>query len=128
MSADLLRRAAAKIREVSGAASPGPWEADVEVRGDCVVWGPNGRFILNAQAEPHWIEFPEGWPTKRSVAFDVDRRDTHHIAMWSPDVAEPVAEFLDHEAEMHDGEEWPVFCDSAPRALVIARRILGEDA
>jgi len=65
------------------AATPGPWEADTGVRGDCVVWGPNGRFLMNAQAEPHWIEYPG---EKRSVSFDVDRRDAEFIAHARTDV------------------------------------------
>lgn len=128
MTADLLRRAAARIREVSGAASPGPWDADVEVRGDCVVWGPNGRFILNAQSEPHWIEFPEGWPTKRSVAFDVDRRDTQHIALWSPDVAELVADTMEAAASRVRGGALIITGSVTGRLVALARRILEEEA
>ena len=80
------------IKARAEAATPGPWNADVAQRGDCVVWGPNGRFVLNAQAEPHWVEFPEGWPTKRSVAFDADRRDVEFIAHAREDVPALVAE------------------------------------
>lgn len=82
----------AAIRRRLAEASPGPWVADVEVRGDCVVRGPNGRFVANLQAEPHWVEFPEGWPTDRSVAFDVDRRDAVFIANARTDVEALLAE------------------------------------
>lgn len=58
-------------------ATPGPWTADTGVRGDCVVWGPNGRFLMNMQAEPHWIEYPG---EHRQVSFDVDARDARFIA------------------------------------------------
>lgn len=64
-------------------ATPGPWEADTGTRGDCVVWGPNGRFLMNMQAEPHWIEYPG---EKRSVSFDVDARDARFIAAAREDV------------------------------------------
>lgn len=70
-----------QLREIAQNATPGPWSADVGVRGDCVVFGPNGRFLLNAQAEPHWLEYPG---ETRSVAFDVDRRDCTHIATFDP--------------------------------------------
>lgn len=72
-----------EIQERWGEATPGPWVADVGVRGDCVVWGPNGRFLMNAQAEPHWREYPG---ETRSVAFDVDRRDVTAIAHARMDV------------------------------------------
>ncbi len=66
------------IRAHANAATPGPWTADTTTRGDCVVWGPNGRFIANTQAEPHWVPDPDG--RKRSVVFDVDRCDSEFIA------------------------------------------------
>lgn len=71
-----------ELRKTAEAATPGPWKEDVDQRGDCVVWGPNGRFLLNAQAEPHWLEYPG---ETRSVAFDVDRRDCTHIATFDPE-------------------------------------------
>jgi hypothetical protein len=76
------------------AATPGPWTADTGTRGDCVVWGPNGRFLMNMQAEPHWIEYPG---EKRSVSFDVDKRDAEFIAAARDDVAYLLAELRKHE-------------------------------
>ena len=78
----------APIRERLAAATPGPWKADTVVRGDCVVWGPNGRFLMNAQAEPHWLEYPG---EKRYVAFDVDKRDVQFIANARTDTARLLA-------------------------------------
>jgi len=72
-----------QIQKRADAATPGPWKADGETRGDCVVWGPNGRFLMNQQAEPHWIEYPG---EKRSVSFDVDRRDGEFIAHAREDI------------------------------------------
>ena len=66
------------------AATPGPWKADTGTSGDCVVWGPNGRFLMNMQAEPHWIEYPG---ETRMVSFDVDKRDAEFIADARTDVA-----------------------------------------
>lgn len=76
------------IRATLAAATPGPWKADVGVRGDCVVWGPNGRFLMNAQAEPHWLEYPG---EIRKVSFDVDRRDAAFIASAPVTVARLLA-------------------------------------
>jgi hypothetical protein len=73
-----------EIKARLAAATPGPWVADTGTRGDCVVWGPNGRFLMNMQAEPHWIEYPG---EKRSVSFDVDRRDAEFIAGARTDLA-----------------------------------------
>ena len=71
------------IQRRADKATPGPWKADTGTRGDCVVWGPNGRFLMNMQAEPHWIEY-EG--EKRSVSFDVDARDAEFIANARTDI------------------------------------------
>lgn len=72
------------IKDRLDAATPGPWVADTGTRGDCVVWGPNGRFLMNMQAEPHWLEYAG---ETRSVAFDVDKRDATFIANAPADVA-----------------------------------------
>lgn len=61
------------LRALEQAATPGPWKADTNTRGDCVLWGPDGQFVANAQAEPHWLPAADGG--KRAVVFDVDRRD-----------------------------------------------------
>jgi hypothetical protein len=69
----------AAIRAALSKATPGPWKADVAVRGDCVVWGPNGQFLLNVQAEPHWLPAADG--SERNPAFDVDRGDAELIVL-----------------------------------------------
>lgn len=79
-----------QIRERLNNATPGPWTPDVEVRGDCVVWGPDGQFIANHQAAPHWTPDVNG--RKRAVAFDVDRRDCDFIANARTDVEWLLAE------------------------------------
>jgi hypothetical protein len=77
-----------EMEERVNSATPGPWVADTGVRGDCVVWGPNGRFLLNAQSEPHWMEYPG---EKRAVSFDVDKRDVEFIAAARTDVPALIA-------------------------------------
>jgi hypothetical protein len=99
-----------EIQARADAATPGPWEADTVQRGDCVVWGPNGAFIANHQAEPHWLPAPNG--AKRAAAFDVDKRDCEFIAHAREDVpwliervreleAQKVIEFHHHDLEAH---------------------------
>ena len=66
------------LRALERAATPAPWTADTIVRGDCVVWGPDGQFVANMQSEPHWMPNADG--SRRQVMFDVDRRDAELIA------------------------------------------------
>jgi hypothetical protein len=91
-----------EIQTRAEAATPGPWQPDTAVRGDCVVWGPDGRFLLNQQAEPHWLEYPG---EKRSVAFDVDRRDCEFIANAREDVPWLIDQIRDREARLRQYAE-----------------------
>lgn len=102
MSADLLRRAAAKIRETAEPVS-------------------GGRYPYRVDPTPVQIGEHVGIFEKQiqAVAF---------INMWTPDVAELVARVLDESAgwcEMYDDP------GEAERVLhaefALARRILGED-
>ena len=88
------------IRARAEAATPGPWEPDTSVRGDCVVWGPDGQFLLTQQAEPHWLPDANGAP--RQVAFDVDRRDCEFIAHAREDIPALLAEIERLRAKAED--------------------------
>jgi len=119
MSADLLRRAAAKIRETAQAATPGPWVVDHDA--DAQIAFP-GRQSHKENVLPEVVSY-QGIDGGISSASNVD-----HIALWSPDVAELVARVLDESAgwcEMYDDP------GEAERVLhaefALARRILGED-
>lgn len=68
----------ARLAELGQAATPAPWVADTATRGDCVLFGPDGHFVANAQSEPHWVPLPDG--RQREAMFDVDRRDTEFMA------------------------------------------------
>lgn len=92
MSADYLRETAALMRESIARTTPGPWRADHTVRGDCVVWGAEDKFVTNSEAEPHWTH-------TRSPAFDADKADTAHIAACDPTFLAAVADLLDNAAE-----------------------------
>ena len=102
MTADLLRRAAAKIRETAKDANPGPWWANpIATEAEVDVYSGTGSSEDIAVADGAY------------------RADAEHIAMWSPDVAELVAAWLDSE-----DRAFIVAIDSP--AATLARRILGE--
>lgn len=102
VSADLLRRAAAKIRETAVAtACEGGW-----------YQGKRGLGFLTHNLDPY-KEFDDGVPAT-----------AEHIALWSPVVADLVADVLIGEADAFDDREFPV----RPQIFSLARRILGEDA
>jgi hypothetical protein len=114
MSADLLRRAAAKLREHTKAALPGPWEA--------------------IESSPE--EAPGVWLARHAdVGVDVDRDgDARYIALMHPPVALALADWLDETANhitefaavaglVRAGDLTEV--DNA--ALAVARAILREE-
>lgn len=103
MSADLLRRAAALMRERAEAATAGPWVAA-------------GNVV-------------EGVGT---VTFDKHMlsNDAEHIASWHPAVALAVADWLgrtaDIEDDNHDALGWSPLDISAE--LAVARAYLGDES
>lgn len=99
MSAETLRRAAALMRERAEAATPGPWAT--------------GR---SSDDMPAFVRKPGWWV----IASRTDDGDAHHIASWQPLVALAVAEWLDHEAEMHEMEY------DTTHALAVAGAYLGS--
>jgi hypothetical protein len=109
MTADLLRRAAAKIRETAKAADAGPWyPAD----GNALHWhGPDPDLFIDSAAT--------------LIAYGpIKETNAEHIALWSPDVAERAADLLDVFADLAEREGYPSEPESP--ALRLARRILGE--
>lgn len=81
MSAGLLRRAAAKIRENADGATPGPWyDGPHGARKDC--------RCVKTRAAGRGRDYGE------FVAMYVTR-DASHIASWHPDVALAAVELLD---------------------------------
>ena len=131
MSADLLRRAAALMRERAEAATPGPWRfTDSEAVND--VWD-GGMVVVSTDADPianvldEWYEPDPGEPAPIN--------DAEHIASWHPAVALAVADWLDATAAEHESDSgneradafFAAF-DTAPdvAALAVARAYLGE--
>lgn len=83
MSAEVLREAAALMRERAEAATPGPWfvpDADDEYVGPADVVG-------------------DGEPGERYIICEHAGCDATHIASWDPAVALAVAKLLDDTAE-----------------------------
>jgi hypothetical protein len=125
MTAEVLREAAALMRERAEAATPGPWSAADE------------HGLLGPDASPAWCVsnmrpgFESMSPTEgyigdvaeTSLGFP-EQRDQHnaeHIASWHPAVALAVADWLDDEAFMHDNGR-----PMSSAALATATAYLGE--
>lgn len=121
MTADLLRRAATKIRETAENATPGPWTRD-----RTYPFGPGGGYSISVRSP------------QVTVSAGLTKRDAVHIALWSPDVALLVADMLDDAAENAEllapgGDLGPGYSNvmvrfALDKATDLARRILGEDA
>lgn len=125
VTADLLREAAAKMRERAEAATPGPWhvcEGD-EHEGDWAderVSGPGHEPIAALDSADY-----ESDPDEPSA-----ENDAVHIASWHPAVALAVADWLDRAADLYAANPYD---DRFPgsetaRALAIARAYLGRTA
>lgn len=110
MSASLLRRAAAKLRETASEAAPGPW----------AVGGETGNF-------PDLVG-----PVGGHARIEACVEDAPWIALASPALAEPLAAWLEHDADMLDAfvnrDKVPL-SNALPvveHALTVARAVLGE--
>ena len=113
-NADLLRRAAALMRERAEGATPGPWH-DVKM-------GSEGSVVLNDGVNIL---------TGRKPATCREFADAEHIASWHPVVALAVADWLDALAravERSGVAHYPEPASIHDAALAVARAYLGESA
>ena len=100
---EIIRRAAALMREQAEAATPGPWQVDPTDGADYVFDVATGGFCF----------VPDN-NCQRPVA------NAAHIASWHPVVALAVADWLEFVATSADfGMEPPI------KALTVARAYLG---
>lgn len=108
--ADLLRRAAALMRERAEAAT---WTA--------APWGVDEIGAV-------WAQEADGQPIP--ISSRSTDADAEHIASWHPAVALAVADWLDAEAESHRADlvgPFPSACCRMSQALAVARAYLGSD-
>ena len=113
MSADMLRRAAALMRERATDATEGRWSNE-HVCGDAV---PNSHIVDRWFVMGH---FESGSPTG-PVSTSEYQPDADHIASWHPDVALAVADWLDVTAST-----LVTYRAGYAEALTVARAYLGE--
>jgi hypothetical protein len=121
---ETLRAAAARIREVAQAATPGPW-----------VSLDNGDRIIRDAEQPMQSYFVDGsrvteeGPPEYVVdePLHTNPANGEHIALWHPLVAEAAAELLDSVAQdMEDNDGAPGY--GWDEATSLARLVLGEVA
>ena len=114
MSAEVLREAAALMRERAEAATRGPWLADPDAAYSVVMRPDRPGFNWDGYNVCVVLEPEEG----------TFRDNSEHIASWHPAVALAVADWLDDEAD-----EMGAVCGcTTARALAVARAYLGSDS
>lgn len=116
MSAEVLREAAALMRERAEAATPGPWEH----LGDHLVWpsdmGPAANDPILA------------------MVGDAHAESAAHIASWHPSVTLAVADLLEAEAAAQEFDTGVGLSESEAAsgigtfALAVARAYLGSES
>jgi hypothetical protein len=123
MSAEVLREAAALMRERAEAATEGPWSTYVDPHDDPIVVDQYGLGVQSAV-------------TYDVVCYSgqVYSRDAEHIASWHPAAALAVADWLEATAAENNSPEDSalgflnfITADSHA-ALAVARTYLGSDS
>lgn len=128
MSAEVLREAAALMRERAEAATPGPWFTHEEHGRDYADEGWSYvATITRSGAEVTATAYPGG-PDHGHDA----QADAEHIASWPPAVAFAVADWLEFYAftfESREAAKGDVPSAAVnPFALAVARAYLGSDS
>lgn len=119
MSAEILREAAALMRERAEAATAGRWEPMA------------GAFGNPSDGPDHMRVVTEGWSDAYDVEHTVARteydqqggNDAEHIASWHPTVALLVADLLNNIIGAQEQDVSAIELD----ALAVARAYLGSD-
>lgn len=119
MSAGLLRRAAALMRERADAAIPPPWLAEGV-----------GGIRMDGQRDGYQVMSPPNRIARCQYGNWNGRENAEHIASWHPAVALAVADWLDNEALVWDrvGPSAGVAATAPAYALpvAVASAYLGE--
>jgi hypothetical protein len=129
VSADVLRRAAERLREVAGKATPGPWRdstVDGNRYGALVADQPHPDRPNPASGGWGWDEGYGGCLIGESLM----RADRAYIATVHPGVALALADWLDLEIEVRASMARnglsSLALDAEHPATIVARAILGE--
>ncbi len=111
-TAETLLASTARLREIAARATPGPWDYDrFEEAAPWEVIAPSGddlEDVAVCSAENGRVEANAWW-----------------IATVHPGLAEPLAQWLEFEAGVADGNE-DIYEDAHPAPVAVARLILGE--
>lgn len=116
-STDLLRKAAATLRDHANGTSPGPWRTFAHHGRDMT---DEGWSEIGVQNDGHTvaITYPTGFEN------DYPERDAAFIAAMDPSVARLLADWLEHEAKWDDmNGQW--LGDTHP-AMVLVHKIIGD--
>lgn len=117
--AEELRAAAARIREVAGKATPGPWVNYND--GDRIIRDPDVTA-----AEDDSDPCGEGPPLEYVVDEPLSYPENgDHIAMWDPNVALLVAEVFDKWARIGELDPDLLYRVGGQETLAVARAING---
>lgn len=112
-AADLLRRAAGKLRETAQAATPGPWEDGDHIDGETYHrYGDYGFYLTGPVGSP---EFEDSEQAKADISY---------CALMHPPVALALADLLDGYAEIPPFAGWDG--RHGERLTTLARAILRE--
>ena len=122
--AALLRRAAGRLRELSGAATAGPWRAhDTHL-------GQYGHTATLVSGEGNTTDLRAWLPSMSQQSWDERRNvwaDAEYIAAMHPGVGLALAVWLDAEARRLEATARPEWQEIVgAHALAVARQILGE--
>lgn len=111
-----LRAAAARIREVAQAASPGPWGVHVAETG------------IRGSAPYAWLVRLDGQGAIAERVYGGTAEDLTHTALWNPVVAAAVADLLDvmERVAAFAAERGYPTNEQTAAALTVARAINGE--
>ena len=131
MSADILRRAAARLREAAASATPGPWEVgpNFGARDNRVYVRPEGGFDwVGSTDDPHKVMACQ---VSNVAEF---RANAAFVALMHPPVALALADLLTSPLLLVQAMHKP--CDDCAhsdcvthrRLVALARAILREDS
>ncbi len=122
MSAELLIRAAQKLREAAEAATPGPWtvESAEDGHGDYMLYN-----VLGPTDDKGVTPIPLQTRTEDAGFHSQAEADVDYAALMHPPVALAVAKWLDLAASWYAGAP---HSDEAEHALAVARAVLREPA